>query len=343
MLEDNEATIKICNKGRILQLRHIPRVHRVDLDLLFERVRDDKNLSIKFVGTKYQIADIFTKGSFSASTWSFLCKLANIGPSHQPQSAGEPVPSSRSAMQGPGGENQPKENHHRKKKNKGKKKKSKSRRHTQLIIKREEIRSPDRSCRSKQQGTGPVCGFLRVPAMAGTRGKSWPPQPPLPPPPPLPLPPKAPQLNLLRNAAADLQELPKAPPRQALPLPTTLTAPKPKPLPAPTVPPLPKPLTAPKPKPLTAPPVPKSIAALPLPVPPAAPWMPNQHLIASYVAPPGSYLQPPVMTTNEAKAAAMPYNPYSHPPPLAPLRSPGGGFSSVQPQQSKQPIITHIL
>ena len=52
VLDDNEATIKICNKGRSLQLRHVPRVHRVDLDWLFERVRDDKHLTIRFVGTK---------------------------------------------------------------------------------------------------------------------------------------------------------------------------------------------------------------------------------------------------------------------------------------------------
>ena len=34
---------------------------------------------IKYVGTKEQIADIFTKGAFTAESWNSLCDLAQIG------------------------------------------------------------------------------------------------------------------------------------------------------------------------------------------------------------------------------------------------------------------------
>jgi hypothetical protein len=68
-------------KGRSPNMRHVPRTHRVDLDWLFERIRKDPGIFIKFVGTKEQIADILTKGSFTASQWQALCRLAQIGPS----------------------------------------------------------------------------------------------------------------------------------------------------------------------------------------------------------------------------------------------------------------------
>ena len=79
IFEDNDAVIKQCIKGRSPAMRHVARTHRVDLDWLWERMRDDPGVNIKYVGTKEQIADIFTKGSFSAEQWSRLCRLAQIG------------------------------------------------------------------------------------------------------------------------------------------------------------------------------------------------------------------------------------------------------------------------
>ena len=38
VLVDNEAVIEMCNKGRSVQMRHIARTHRIDIDWLFERV-----------------------------------------------------------------------------------------------------------------------------------------------------------------------------------------------------------------------------------------------------------------------------------------------------------------
>ena len=60
-------------------MRHVARTHRVDLDWLWERIRDDPGVFIKYVGTKEQIADLFTKGSFSGELWLRLCRLAQIG------------------------------------------------------------------------------------------------------------------------------------------------------------------------------------------------------------------------------------------------------------------------
>ena len=80
MFEDNDAVIKMVIKGRAPTLRHVPRTHKVDLDWLFERMRDDPGIYLKYVGTKEQIADIFTKGNFSKDAWQSLCRLAQIGP-----------------------------------------------------------------------------------------------------------------------------------------------------------------------------------------------------------------------------------------------------------------------
>ena len=70
----------MCVKSRAPQFRHLPRTHRVDLDWLFERLRQDPSVFIKYMGTKEQLADILTKGSFTADAWKKLCHLAQIGP-----------------------------------------------------------------------------------------------------------------------------------------------------------------------------------------------------------------------------------------------------------------------
>ena len=79
-LEDNDAVIKMCVKGRSPNLRHVARTHRVDLDWLFDRVKQDPGLYIKYVGTKEQMADILTKGSFTADAWNSLLQLCLIIP-----------------------------------------------------------------------------------------------------------------------------------------------------------------------------------------------------------------------------------------------------------------------
>ena len=79
-LEDNDAVIKMIIKGRSPTLRHVSRTHRVDLDWLFDRINKDPNFYIKFVGTKEQLADVLTKGSFTAEAWNTLLQLCLILP-----------------------------------------------------------------------------------------------------------------------------------------------------------------------------------------------------------------------------------------------------------------------
>ena len=52
VFEDNDAVIKQCVKGRSPALRHVARTHRVDLDWLWERIREDPGAHIKYVGTR---------------------------------------------------------------------------------------------------------------------------------------------------------------------------------------------------------------------------------------------------------------------------------------------------
>jgi hypothetical protein len=79
-LEDNDAVIKMTVKGRSPALRHVPRTHRIDLDWLFERIREDPCIDIRYVNTKLQIADFLTKGQFTSAQWQSLCYLANSLP-----------------------------------------------------------------------------------------------------------------------------------------------------------------------------------------------------------------------------------------------------------------------
>ena len=78
LLEENEAVIKMTLKGRSPNMRHVPRTHKVDLDWLFERVKNDPGFNIFYVHTKLQVADILTKGNFTVEAFSRLCELANI-------------------------------------------------------------------------------------------------------------------------------------------------------------------------------------------------------------------------------------------------------------------------
>ena len=58
-------------------------MHRVDLDILWERLRTDPSLSIRYVGTKQQLADILTKGSFTKIVWDELRDLIQTGPGYK--------------------------------------------------------------------------------------------------------------------------------------------------------------------------------------------------------------------------------------------------------------------
>ena len=78
-MEDNDAVIKMTVKERFPTMRHCARSHRINLDWLKERFSQDPGISIKYIGTKDQIADMFTKGQFTAQQWLHLLGMAQIG------------------------------------------------------------------------------------------------------------------------------------------------------------------------------------------------------------------------------------------------------------------------
>ena len=79
IMEDNEAVIKITIKGRSPNLRYVGRTHRVDLDFVSECFRKDTGIAIRYVGTKNQMADLLTKGSFTGPQWTTLVELIQLG------------------------------------------------------------------------------------------------------------------------------------------------------------------------------------------------------------------------------------------------------------------------
>ena len=82
VLEDNEAVIKMCCKGRSNQMRHVVRTQRIDIDWLFERFREDPGFFMKYVRTLQQMADLLTKASFTSLQWKALCTLCSLGPQY---------------------------------------------------------------------------------------------------------------------------------------------------------------------------------------------------------------------------------------------------------------------
>ena len=68
IFEDNDAVIKMRNKGRTNSLRYTPRTVRIDLDWIFHMIRIAPGLAIENINTKQQIVDIFTKGLFIEKT-----------------------------------------------------------------------------------------------------------------------------------------------------------------------------------------------------------------------------------------------------------------------------------
>ena len=78
-MQDNDAVIKMVIKCRSPALKHVARTHRINLDWLFERIRMDPCIFGRYIHTKLQIADMLTKGSFTADQWMFLCNLLRLG------------------------------------------------------------------------------------------------------------------------------------------------------------------------------------------------------------------------------------------------------------------------
>ena len=77
VLEDNEATIKVVQKGYSPKLRHCSRTHRVNLASLKEQF-DQENILLEYVGTLEQAADIFTKALEPAKSEAALRMLGVV-------------------------------------------------------------------------------------------------------------------------------------------------------------------------------------------------------------------------------------------------------------------------
>ena len=91
LLEDNDPVIQICIKGRNPTLRHVPRVHRVNIDATYERIREDPGIYMRHWPTKFQMADILTKGSFSKQAWEDLLDLLQLQKRNEKQSVVETI------------------------------------------------------------------------------------------------------------------------------------------------------------------------------------------------------------------------------------------------------------
>ena len=65
LFEGNAAVIKMIIKGRSPNLRPVARPHRVNLDLLLERISLDPAVSVRYVTKSEQMAEALTKWSFT--------------------------------------------------------------------------------------------------------------------------------------------------------------------------------------------------------------------------------------------------------------------------------------
>ena len=76
VFEDNNATITVVRKGYSSKLRHINRTHKVNLSSLSEMFAKP-GITLQYVATKEQAADIFTKG-LSPGLWDSALKMLGI-------------------------------------------------------------------------------------------------------------------------------------------------------------------------------------------------------------------------------------------------------------------------
>ena len=78
IFEYNEAVIKMIIKGRSRTIRRVSTTHRVVLDWLFDGIKLDPKIQIKFVHTINQLVDVLTVGNFTRHEWNHLLCLFNI-------------------------------------------------------------------------------------------------------------------------------------------------------------------------------------------------------------------------------------------------------------------------
>ena len=77
VLEDNQAAIKILSKGYSQKLRHVLRNHKVNIGSVHDAIEANPGISVVYVNTNYQSADIFTK-SLTPQKWGPALALLGI-------------------------------------------------------------------------------------------------------------------------------------------------------------------------------------------------------------------------------------------------------------------------
>ena len=75
--EDNQATILVAKKGYSPKLRHISRTHKVNLGCISEQLAEGSHISIQYVDTAEQAADICTK-ALPPQKWDNALKLLGL-------------------------------------------------------------------------------------------------------------------------------------------------------------------------------------------------------------------------------------------------------------------------
>ena len=72
ILEDNQATIKVCRAGFSPKLRHIARTHKINLGSVSEAL-EDPSIYLEYCHTTFQAADIFTK-ALKPQVWEYALR-----------------------------------------------------------------------------------------------------------------------------------------------------------------------------------------------------------------------------------------------------------------------------
>ena len=78
--EDNQATIQILKTRKNPTLRHLNRIHRINVSWLCEVFRNLKEVELVYCKTDVMAADIFTKAFTNPIKWNAALDL--IGISH---------------------------------------------------------------------------------------------------------------------------------------------------------------------------------------------------------------------------------------------------------------------
>ena len=76
LLEDNQATIKVVENGFSAKLRHMSRVHGVDVSSIKEII-DKEGVSLEYCRTDDMAADLFTK-ALAPQKWANALELIGM-------------------------------------------------------------------------------------------------------------------------------------------------------------------------------------------------------------------------------------------------------------------------